>query len=140
MFWRLYFFMLYYIYETGLGIFWQAEGEGMKDLQIDFDRGGGLIPAIVQDWKTGEVLMVAYMNELSWTKTQETGKACFWSRSRKKLWIDQGGNVRACSSHQRSSAGLRQRRPSAESGTGGRRGLSYRAPLLFLPSDQGGYD
>lgn len=59
----------------------------MKDLQIDFDRGGGLIPAIVQDWKTGEVLMVAYMNELSWTKTQETGKACFWSRSRKKLWI-----------------------------------------------------
>lgn len=59
----------------------------MKDFRIDFERGGGLIPAIVQDWKTGEVLMVAYMNELSWTKTQETGKACFWSRSRKKLWI-----------------------------------------------------
>jgi phosphoribosyl-AMP cyclohydrolase len=59
----------------------------MNDWQIDFKRGGGLIPAIVQDWKTGEVLMVAYMNDASWAKTQETGKACFWSRSRKKLWI-----------------------------------------------------
>ena len=45
------------------------------------------MPAIVQDWKTGEVLMVAYMNAESWAKTQETGKACFWSRSRKKLWL-----------------------------------------------------
>ena len=59
----------------------------MNYFRIDFERGGGLIPAIVQDWKTGEVLMVAYMNEASWAKTQETGKACFWSRSRKKLWI-----------------------------------------------------
>jgi phosphoribosyl-AMP cyclohydrolase len=59
----------------------------MNDWQIDFKRGGGLIPAVVQDWKTGEVLMVAYMNDASWAKTQETGKACFWSRSRKKLWI-----------------------------------------------------
>ena len=46
-----------------------------------------MIPAIVQDWKTGEVLMVAYMNGESWAKTRETGKACFWSRSRKKLWL-----------------------------------------------------
>src|SRR4030043_256959 len=59
----------------------------MGELKIDFDRGQGLIPAIVQDWKTGEVLMVAYMNAASWAKTQETGKACFWSRSRKKLWL-----------------------------------------------------
>jgi phosphoribosyl-AMP cyclohydrolase len=59
----------------------------MNDFRIDFERGGGLIPAIVQDWKTGEVLMLAYMNEASWAKTQETGKACFWSRSRQKLWI-----------------------------------------------------
>jgi phosphoribosyl-AMP cyclohydrolase len=59
----------------------------MNDLPIDFARGQGLIPAIVQDWKTGEVLMVAYMNAESWAKTQETGKACFWSRSRKKLWL-----------------------------------------------------
>ena len=59
----------------------------MGKLEIDFARGQGLIPAIVQDWKTGEVLMVAYMNAKSWAKTQETGRACFWSRSRKKLWL-----------------------------------------------------
>jgi len=59
----------------------------MDKLEIDFGRGQGLIPAIVQDWKTGEVLMVAYMNAKSWAKTQETGRACFWSRSRKKLWL-----------------------------------------------------
>ena len=59
----------------------------MSDIPIDFARGQGLVPAIVQDWKTGEVLMVAYMNAESWAKTQETGRACFWSRSRKKLWL-----------------------------------------------------
>ena len=59
----------------------------MGKLEIDFARGQGLIPAIIQDWKTGEVLMVAYMNAESWAKTQETGRACFWSRSRKKLWL-----------------------------------------------------
>ena len=59
----------------------------MTDFSIDFERGQGLVPAIVQDWKTGEVLMVAYMNGASWAKTQETGKACFWSRSRQKLWL-----------------------------------------------------
>jgi len=61
--------------------------ENMDEIQIDFHRGNGLIPAIVQDWKTGEILMVAYMNGESWAKTQETGKACFWSRSRNKLWL-----------------------------------------------------
>jgi phosphoribosyl-AMP cyclohydrolase len=59
----------------------------MGEFSIDFARGRGLVPAIIQDWKTGEVLMVAYMNAESWAKTQETGKACFWSRSRRKLWL-----------------------------------------------------
>lgn len=54
---------------------------------IDFAKSGGLVPAVVQDWKTGEVLMVGYMNAESWAKTQETGKICFWSRSRQKLWV-----------------------------------------------------
>ncbi len=69
--------------------------ENMDEIQIDFHRGNGLIPAIVQDWKTGEILMVAYMNGESWAKTQETGKACFWSRSRNKLWLkgETSGNV-----------------------------------------------
>ncbi|HSR12059.1 MAG TPA: phosphoribosyl-AMP cyclohydrolase [Thermodesulfobacteriota bacterium] len=59
----------------------------MEPLNIDFKKSGGLVPAIVQDWKTGDVLMVAYMNDESWAKTVESGKACFWSRSRGKLWL-----------------------------------------------------
>ncbi len=45
-----------------------------------------LIPAVSQDWKTGEVLMLAYMNDEALQKTRETGIAHYWSRSRKKLW------------------------------------------------------
>jgi phosphoribosyl-AMP cyclohydrolase len=55
----------------------------------------GLIPAIVQDSKTNEVLMLAYMNEKSLKMTLETGKTNFWSRSRKKYWMkgEISGNV-----------------------------------------------
>ncbi|MGV8078866.1 MAG: phosphoribosyl-AMP cyclohydrolase [Syntrophales bacterium] len=53
----------------------------------DFDKGQGLIPAVVQDAGTGEVLMVAYMNRLAWRKTLETGIATYWSRSRNTLWV-----------------------------------------------------
>lgn len=53
----------------------------------DFSKGGGLLPAIVQDDETGEVLMLAYMNRDAWLKTLKTGKATFWSRSRKTLWL-----------------------------------------------------
>jgi phosphoribosyl-AMP cyclohydrolase len=55
-------------------------------IQIKFDEKG-LIPAIAQDGKTGEILMVAYANEESLQKTFETGNATFWSRSRRKLWM-----------------------------------------------------
>jgi len=47
----------------------------------------GLIPAIVQDIMSGEVLMLAYMNDEAIIKTIETGRAHYWSRSRKKLWL-----------------------------------------------------
>lgn len=47
----------------------------------------GLVPAVVQDKKTKQVLMVAYMNELALRKTLQTKKTYFWSRSRKKLWL-----------------------------------------------------
>ena len=47
----------------------------------------GLIPAIAQDYATGEVLMLAYMNDEALAKTRDTGKAHYWSRSRKKLWL-----------------------------------------------------
>jgi len=55
----------------------------------------GLIPAVIQDWKTGEVLMVAYMNAGSVKKTVETGLTWFWSRSRQKFWQkgETSGNV-----------------------------------------------
>lgn len=55
-------------------------------LQPDFDKGDGLIPAIVQDEATGEVLMLAYMNKEAWLKTLSTGFATYFSRSRKSLW------------------------------------------------------
>jgi phosphoribosyl-AMP cyclohydrolase len=56
-------------------------------MNIDFKKTGGLVPAIVQDAATGEVLMVAFMNEESWRLTVDTGFATFWSRSRGKLWL-----------------------------------------------------
>ena len=55
---------------------------------LDFSKGaGGLLPAIVQDHQSGEVLMLAYINELAWQRTLETGQAHYWSRSRAKLWL-----------------------------------------------------
>lgn len=53
---------------------------------IDFDKGGGLLPAIVQDRHTREVLMLGYMNAGSVLKTLELGKATFWSRSKGRMW------------------------------------------------------
>src|SRR3989304_1637361 len=55
----------------------------IKNLKYD---SNGLIPVIIQDWKNGDVLMLAYMNEESLNKTIETGFTHFWSRSRNKLW------------------------------------------------------
>ncbi len=54
---------------------------------ISIKIGEKLIPAVAQDWKTGEVLMLAYMNDEALKKTRETGTAHYWSRSRKKLWL-----------------------------------------------------
>ena len=56
----------------------------------DFDKSEGLIPAIAQDESTGEVLMLAYMNRDAWEMTLKTGKATYYSRSRRKLWIKGG--------------------------------------------------
>lgn len=58
----------------------------MEDYNIDFDKGNGLIPAIIQDINTGQVLMLAYMNKESFEKTLEDGTTWFYSRSRNKLW------------------------------------------------------
>lgn len=56
-------------------------------VKIDFKKGEGLIPVIIQDAASNEVLMLGYMNRESWEKTLETKNATFWSRSRNKLWI-----------------------------------------------------
>ena len=53
----------------------------------DFDKRGGLLPAIAQDVRTGQVLMVAYMNREAWRHTLETGLATYWSTSRNELWV-----------------------------------------------------
>jgi phosphoribosyl-AMP cyclohydrolase len=65
-------------------------------VKLDFAKSvDGLLPAIVQDAETGDVLMLAYINEESWCRTLETGKTHFWSRSRNKLWLkgESSGNV-----------------------------------------------
>lgn len=54
---------------------------------LQFDKGDGLLPAIVQDSATGEILMLAYINDQAWRQTLATGKAHYWSRSRNKLWL-----------------------------------------------------
>lgn len=53
---------------------------------IDFEKAGGLIPAVAQDADTGEVLMLAWMNRDAYEETVRTGRAVYFSRSRKKLW------------------------------------------------------
>ncbi len=61
----------------------------------DFAAGGGLLPAIAQDADSGEVLMLAYMNSEAYEETMRTGRAVYWSRSRKRLWRkgEQSGHV-----------------------------------------------
>jgi phosphoribosyl-AMP cyclohydrolase len=56
------------------------------EMELDFDKENGLIPAIVQDHVNGEVLMLGFMNAEALAMTQETGFVTFYSRSRKKLW------------------------------------------------------
>ena len=56
-------------------------------IELDFNKMGGLAPAIVQDNETGEVLMLAFMNKEAWETTLKTGKATYYSRSRNQLWV-----------------------------------------------------
>jgi len=58
----------------------------MEPFQPDFAKTGGLVPAIVQDHESKEVLMLAYVNKEAWEKTLTTGEAHYYSRSRQKIW------------------------------------------------------
>ncbi|MCH2188115.1 phosphoribosyl-AMP cyclohydrolase [Myxococcota bacterium] len=62
---------------------------------LDFEKAGGLVTAIAQDADSGEILMVAHMNEDSFRRTLELGEVVYWSRSRQKLWHkgEESGNV-----------------------------------------------
>jgi phosphoribosyl-AMP cyclohydrolase len=62
---------------------------------MDFDKSGGLIAAIAQDYQTGEVLMIAWMNKEAFDETLKTKRACYFSRSRNRLWRkgEESGNV-----------------------------------------------
>lgn len=64
-------------------------------IPLRFDKGDGLVPAIAQDYQTGTILMMAYINEESWKLSLETGIVHYWSRSRNKLWKkgESSGNV-----------------------------------------------
>jgi phosphoribosyl-AMP cyclohydrolase len=55
-------------------------------IELNFDKLGGVIPVVAQDYQTGEVLMVAFMNRDAWEHTLRTGYVHYWSRSRGKLW------------------------------------------------------
>ncbi len=60
------------------------EDAGPADL--DFDKGGGVVPVVTQDYESGRVLMVAYMNREAFEETVRSGHACYFSRSRDRLW------------------------------------------------------
>jgi phosphoribosyl-AMP cyclohydrolase len=65
--------------------------------QIDFDKGGGVIPVVTQDYVSGKLLMVAYMNREAFEETVATGHACYFSRSRNRLWRkgEESGNFQS---------------------------------------------
>lgn len=69
----------------------------MADLEqmIDFDKSGGVVPVIAQDDETGDVLMMAFMNREALSETLRSGRVCYFSRSRKRLWRkgEESGNV-----------------------------------------------
>jgi phosphoribosyl-AMP cyclohydrolase len=64
-------------------------------MTIDFDKAGGLVPAVAQDAETGAVLMLAWMNREAFDETMRTGRAVYFSRSRNRLWRkgEESGNV-----------------------------------------------
>jgi len=100
-------------------------------VEIDFKKGDGLVPVIVQDHETGEVLMLAYMNQNAWLKTLETGKATYWSRSRSELWVkgETSGHVQIVKVN---FSRLRFRYASIESPAGRGCSLPYGIQIVLL--------
>src|SRR5690606_39832202 len=72
----------------------QDKKKKKKEIMIDFDKSNGLIPVIIQHYQTLEVLMLGYMNEEAWKKTNDEKRVTFYSRSRQRLWTkgEESGN------------------------------------------------
>ncbi|MBU3853475.1 MAG: bifunctional phosphoribosyl-AMP cyclohydrolase/phosphoribosyl-ATP diphosphatase HisIE [Candidatus Paraprevotella stercoravium] len=72
----------------------RSDYKNNSEMKIDFDKMGGLVPAIIQDDKTKNVLMLGYMNQEAYDKTVETGKVTFYSRTKQRLWTkgEESGN------------------------------------------------
>ena len=71
-------------------------GDGSSVMvQLDFKKGDGILPAIAQDYKSGKVLMLAYMNSEAYQLTLQTGEAHYWSRTRGQIWHkgETSGNI-----------------------------------------------
>ena len=106
----------------------------LAGVEIAFDETG-LVPCVVQDWRTGEVLTLAYMNEEALERTRETGEMHFWSRSRGELWHkgETSGNVQRLK-----GAALRlRRRRAAGAGRARGPGLPHGRAHLLLPRRHG---
>jgi len=67
----------------------------MSGVELNFDKLGGLVPVVVQDFTSGEVLMTAFMNRQAWEETLKTRRATYWSRSQNQLWVkgETSGNI-----------------------------------------------
>ncbi len=67
----------------------------MSECPLDFEKSGGLVPVIVQDYESGEILMQAYINREAWDESVASGKGVYFSRSRQKLWRkgESSGNI-----------------------------------------------
>ena len=69
-----------------IGLYAAKQGANQTMVKLAFEKMNGLLPAIAQDFRTGEVLMLGFMDQSAWEKTLATGKATYFSRSRQKLW------------------------------------------------------
>jgi phosphoribosyl-AMP cyclohydrolase len=67
----------------------------MEMVKLDFKKGGGILPALAQDYKSGKLLMLAYMNREAYQLTLQTGEAHYWSRTRREIWRkgETSGNI-----------------------------------------------
>ena len=103
---------------------------------IDFTKGGGLVPVIAQDAATGDVLMLAWMNQEAYEETVRTGRACYYSRSRGRLWRkgEESGHFQEV---QAIFVDCDADTISVESAPGRRCRLPRRLPQLFLPPRRG---